>query len=110
MSAPVDMMKIDVEGAEGRVVIGAADTIARHRPIVVSEFSCEMLRTVSSMEPLAYLDFFHHLGYQLMVIDRSAPGQLGPVVSPTALLDDWGSDLRIEDLLFLPARSPGTGW
>lgn len=98
----VDLLKLDVEGAEGRVVRGGARTIERCRPIVISEFSCEMLRRVSHIDPLEYLSFFADQGYRISIIDRSRPGSLVPVASPDHLLAGWGDPLRIEDLLFLP--------
>jgi FkbM family methyltransferase len=102
VSGAVGFLKLDVEGAEGRVVRGGTRTIERWRPVVVSEFSCEMLRRVSKLEPAEYLSFFTARGYRLFVIDRSEPGSMVPVASPAALLADWGDELRIEDLLFLP--------
>ncbi|MBO0715686.1 MAG: FkbM family methyltransferase [Acidimicrobiales bacterium] len=98
----VGLMKLDVEGAEGRVLRGGTRTIERSRPVVISEFSCEMLRRVSRMEPVEYLSFFTHRGYRISIIDRSEPGSLRPVASPDALLASWGDELRIEDLLLEP--------
>ena len=47
----VDLIKIDVEGAEGLVFDGGWGLIELHRPIISSEFSPEMLRRVSKTEP-----------------------------------------------------------
>lgn len=98
----VAAMKIDVEGAEGRVLRGAVDVLERDRPIVVSEFSCDMLTRVSAMDPLEYLHFFGSRAYTIQIIDREHPGQLGPPVSPEDLMASWGDPFRIEDLLLLP--------
>jgi FkbM family methyltransferase len=98
----VHLMKLDVEGAEGRLIRGGTRIIERCRPVVISEFSCEMLRRVSRMEPLDYLSFFTERGYRISIIDRSDPGSLRPVSSPDALLATWGDELRIEDLLIEP--------
>lgn len=98
----VDLVKMDVEGAEGLVVEGGAETIARCRPVVVSELSCDMLRRISGMEPRSYLSWFTDLGYGINVIERSGPRTLTPYSSADELLDGWGSALRIEDLLFVP--------
>ena len=76
--------------------------ITRNRPVVISEFSCEMLRRVSQMEPLDYLRIFADVGYAINVIDRTTPGNLVPFGSAQELLDSWTSDLQIEDILFVP--------
>jgi FkbM family methyltransferase len=98
----VDFIKMDVEGAEALVVDGGKETIARHRPIVVSEFSCEMTRRVSGVEPGDYLCFFDRLGYRLHLIDAESPGRLVSYASADDLLQSWPGELHIEDLLFVP--------
>lgn len=99
----VDLVKVDVEGAEGLVIGGGAETIARCRPIVVSEFSCDMIRRISEMEPRAYLSFFTDLGYRINLIEQASPGVVTPYGSADEFLADWGSEFRIEDLLFVPS-------
>lgn len=98
----VDLIKIDVEGAEGIAVRGARKTISRCRPVVISELSPEMLRRVSGMEPLEYLKFFSDLGYAMSIIERTQPGRLTPFGSPEELLAGWTDKFRLEDLLLLP--------
>ncbi|QFR32724.1 FkbM family methyltransferase [Ancylobacter sp. TS-1] len=39
----VDCIKIDVEGAEGQVIAGAADTLAAYHPTVIFEMNCPTL-------------------------------------------------------------------
>jgi FkbM family methyltransferase len=102
IASDVDLIKIDVEGGEGRVVRGAEQTLRRCRPVVVSEFSCEMLRRISGVQPAEYLSVFTELDYDIGIIDRSVPGRVLPVPSAKVLLDSWGDDLRIEDLLLTP--------
>jgi Methyltransferase FkbM domain len=48
----VDLVKLDVEDAEGLVVEAGWSTISKDRPIVMSEFSPEMLGRVSKVRPL----------------------------------------------------------
>lgn len=98
----VDLLKIDVEGGEGRVIAGASGLFERCRPIVISEFSCEMLRRISAVEPLDYLAFYADRDYSLNVIERGGEGRVAPYTSPKALLDTWDDEYRIEDLLLLP--------
>lgn len=97
----LDVMKIDVEGAESIVIAGALDTIARLRPAIVMEFSCEMTQRVGGITPQAHLDRIVDLGYTLHLIDRNG-GPPIPVESPAALLASWGPITRLEDLLALP--------
>ena len=41
-------MKIDVEGAERKVLEGAEDTIRKHRPVILTELSDQLLREQGS--------------------------------------------------------------
>jgi FkbM family methyltransferase len=97
----VSVVKIDVEGAEGIVIDGALDTVERHRPTFVMEFSQEMTTRVSARSPREHLSRFVDWGYSIAVIDRSN-GSPQPVDSVDQLLGEWGDFLRIEDLLITP--------
>lgn len=61
---PVDLIKIDTEGTEDRVLLGAAETMERSRPIVI----CEVLPEV--IEP-ALEEFFKRLGYLFFRAERA---------------------------------------
>jgi hypothetical protein len=63
----VDLMKVDVEGAEQFVLKGASNLIARSRPTIISEFS-EQLRGVSNVSPLEYASTLVSSGYSLTVL------------------------------------------
>ena len=53
--APPDLMKIDVEGAEGAVIRGAARTIDAHRPVLLIEVhSRDAGREVADAMPCRY--------------------------------------------------------
>jgi FkbM family methyltransferase len=98
----VDVIKIDVEGAESIVIEGGLDTIRRCRPAIVTEFSCEMTERVGGIAPLEHLQRIVQLGYALHLVDRGG-GPPIPFASPADLLADWHDHLRLEDLLLLPA-------
>ena len=96
----VDFLKMDVEGAEGRVARGAARIIERDRPVVTTELKEEMLQRVSGQSVADYLAYFGGLGYLPTLLDKEG-GAEKPYPSMQALLDDWVTeDLR--DVLLLP--------
>ena len=94
----VDVVKIDVEGAEPIVFRGATETIERDHPVIVFEFSCEMTERVSGVAPRDHLKMFESFGYALSMIERPT-GTLVPVDNIDRLLDAWGDRTRIEDFI-----------
>jgi FkbM family methyltransferase len=98
----VDFLKMDVEGAEGRVVQGATRIIEKDRPIVTTELKEEMLQRVSGRSVADYLGYFGDLGYLPTLLDKES-GAEKPYPSMGALLDDWVLD-DLRDVLLLPQR------
>ena len=101
----LDFLKLDTEGSEYRILKGATSVLADSRPIVTTEFSCEMISRVSGIAPAEYLDFFRRLGYSIHLIDKGS-GRLLPVDDAESFFRTWGSHVRIEDLLMLPPGRP----
>lgn len=73
----LDLVKIDIEGAEHGAVTGALGTIERFRPVVLTEFSPEALRNVSGVSGEAYLDLFLRLGYSISVVEHDEDRPVG---------------------------------
>ncbi len=96
----VDFLKMDVEGAEGRVVLGATRIIESDRPIITTELKDEMLQRVSGRSVADYLGYFGDLGYLPTLLDKES-GAEQPYPSVEALLDDWVID-DLRDVLLLP--------
>ncbi|NNJ10349.1 FkbM family methyltransferase [Chloroflexales bacterium ZM16-3] len=67
----VDLIKMDIEGAEGLALAGMQRIIAANRPTIISEFSPPALRAVSNMAPAEFLAQLRAPGYDLLVIDRA---------------------------------------
>jgi FkbM family methyltransferase len=101
VEGPVGFLKMDVEGAEGRVVAGATGLIARDRPIVTTELKDEMLRRVSGTTVAEYLGSFERLGYRPSLLEK-ATGAEKPYASVADLLADWGETDELRDVLLLP--------
>ena len=97
----VDLIKIDVEGAEGLVVSGATKLLDAHRPTVLTEFSLDMLRRVSGMEGADYLRLWTDRGYTPFLCDR-ASGELLTIEDTDRFVADFDSPYRIEDLVMRP--------
>ncbi len=102
VDGPVGFLKMDVEGAEGRVVRGATRIIEQNRPIVTTELKEEMLQRVSGRSVADYLGYFSDLGYVPSLLDTRSGGET-PYPSVAALLDDWDETDQLRDVLLLPS-------
>ncbi|HTD51248.1 MAG TPA: FkbM family methyltransferase [Acidimicrobiia bacterium] len=98
----IDVMKIDVEGAEFRVLEGGRKSLERDKPLILMEFSCEMAQRTSGVDPGTALQDILDLGYRLFVLDRRSRQPVA-FASAAALLADWDDPLHIEDLLLEPS-------
>jgi len=65
---PVNLVKIDVEGAEFAALQGCEAMLRRDRPVIISEFSPGLLPGISGIDGRGYLGWLTGLGYDLSVI------------------------------------------
>lgn len=84
--APVDVMKIDIEGAEPIAMRGARNLLRRQRPIILCELNPVLLRDVSRTTPKAFIDDIESEGYVCHVLD--AEGAHDRLDASTVGLDD----------------------
>lgn len=94
---PVSLIKIDVQGAELRVLRGATATIERCLPALFIEIDDAALRKQQSTadELVAFLATYGYRPYRLRRLGRPQP------ITPLAL-----GYVGYEDVLFLGSRSP----
>jgi FkbM family methyltransferase len=102
IEGPIDVVKMDVEGAEARVVRGMSGLIEAHRPVIVTEASEEMLKRVSDSSLAEYLTWFEDRDYSIHLISTTSET---PIAFPdvAALLATWNDPFRIENFLLLPS-------
>ncbi|WP_458094221.1 FkbM family methyltransferase [Roseomonas sp. WA12] len=65
----IDLIKIDVEGAEYNALFGCRTIIQRHRPVIISEFSPGLMAGISGISGEGYLNWLSDLGYDLFSIE-----------------------------------------
>jgi FkbM family methyltransferase len=65
----IDLVKIDVQGAEYNALLGASELIKRCHPTIVSEFSPSMMPGISGVDGREYLRFLLAFGYKIAVIE-----------------------------------------
>jgi len=68
----VDLVKIDVEGAEVKVLVGAKQTLQRHRPDLIVEINPVTLKRFSGTDPAELYRCIREYGYDMSVIARDS--------------------------------------
>lgn len=64
----IDLIKVDVEGAEYLALSGCSGIIERDRPAIVTEFSPSLMPGISGISGRAYLDWLIGRGYRLRIV------------------------------------------
>lgn len=64
----IDIVKMDIDGHEPTVLKGMLQLVARHQPVIFSEFFPKGIRQLAGMEPEDYLEMLAGLGYQFAAI------------------------------------------
>jgi FkbM family methyltransferase len=88
-----NIIKIDVEGAEPRALMGAKNAIARKKPVILSELFPEQLKRVSGKTPVAFISQMEDMGYQCFWLQKGLP---------TKRLKDFPSESKrqLESVIF----------
>ncbi len=93
----VDLIKLDIEGAEGLAVAGGLRLLERDRPVVLLEYSPDLISRVSGVEGVDILTTLVGLGYTIRVLDDldeevDKRGQTVGIEVPDQLLGASGKD------------------
>lgn len=65
----IDVIKIDIEGAEYRALVGADELIRKHQPIILSEYSPGWLPEISGVSGRDYLLAVVKRGYAISILE-----------------------------------------
>ncbi|WMW80545.1 FkbM family methyltransferase [Undibacterium cyanobacteriorum] len=71
----VQLMKIDVEGAEPLVLKGSTELLRRSRPVILSEINEELLRIVGNSSSVELIDWMQTMGYDCFELTTNGLGQ-----------------------------------
>ena len=72
---PPDLLKIDVEGAEQLVLVGAKQTITAHHPIIIVEFH-------STYSAYACMEILNNFRYKTRILKKETDGRVMVVAEP----------------------------
>lgn len=76
-AARIDVIKMDIEGAEPRAWEGMQKLIAKHRPVLVMEFAPELIRITSGADPAAFMEAIQ-AQYDVYILERSGQKSATP--------------------------------
>lgn len=100
-SEHIDVMKIDVEGAEGKVLRGAEGILRRFHPVLIFEFTPSGLQELSGVSGSELLENLESLGYRFNVLAEGLPPRRGRSPSEAERVD--ASEV-LEDFSYLGAQ------
>jgi FkbM family methyltransferase len=85
----IDVVKLDIEGHEPIALRGMQGTIARHRPLLLTELHPKLMRDHAGCDAGEYVDELLALSYSVSVLD--ADGTEVPAGSAAEVLSVWRS-------------------
>ncbi len=80
----VDLVKLDVEGAEYNALLGCGDLLARWRPVLVTEFSPTLMPGISGISGPDYVRWLMGNGYAIGVVQID--GSVSPAPDADAVM------------------------
>jgi FkbM family methyltransferase len=98
----IDVIKLDIEGAEPRAWQGMEQIITQHRPTIVFEFSPNLIKVTSHVEPTDFLEQVMQRGYDLFIIKNE--GRLTHSAQSPEQIIQWHKQTGLAhiDILALP--------
>ncbi len=91
----VDVIKMDIEGAEGLALRGASKTLAESRPVILSEMNFPLLPKISGFSAGDYVRWMAEQGYRCHALEA---GRTGPILHA----DNLPSHMTFINVIFQP--------
>jgi FkbM family methyltransferase len=82
----LDVVKMDIEGAEPRALQGMTRLVQKHRPTLITEFSPDLIQLTSGVNPLTFLQQLTKLDYDLFNLLPGLKLEHASPQSPTTLM------------------------
>ena len=104
----VDVIKMDIEGAEALAWQGMQETIAKHHPVLLMEFFPALLERISGVKGDDFLNSVLACGYDAFVLQRDQ--EMVRTQSTSDVIAEWEKERELVgdvaktylDLIFLP--------
>ncbi|MCI0647388.1 MAG: FkbM family methyltransferase [Chloroflexi bacterium] len=107
----IDLVKMDIEGAEPRAWQGMQKLVEKHKPVIITEFSPDFIRRTSNVAAESFLEAIAKHNYQIFILERFAQKSPRPQSIPEIMDAVRRSGLTHLDLVAYPqaySASPGT--
>jgi FkbM family methyltransferase len=96
--APVDLIKIDVEGAELLALTGAVGVLKNQRPTILCEINPSLLKTVSRTDEQTFVQTIEALGYECRLL--TLEGDIGAPLRERHAVADYD----VINVVFVPVE------
>ena len=83
----IDVIKMDIEGSEGKAWQGMQRVIQKHHPLILMEFFPALLQTVSGISGEEFLNRVVSCGYNVGLVDQS--DNLDYAGSTRKIMESW---------------------
>jgi FkbM family methyltransferase len=93
----LDLVKIDVEGAEPQVILGCRQLLSEYKPVVLSELHVPLLRRISNCSADEYVKIMSDIGYECNLLTET--GDIGPILDTEAIGE-------VTNVVFSPRERP----
>jgi FkbM family methyltransferase len=98
----VDVIKLDIEGAEPRAWQGMQQIVGKFRPILVFEFSPELIPITSHVTAESFLDEITNQNYKFHILERFKDKSTQPQTKQQIMAAHTNSGLTHLDLVAIP--------